>query len=255
MSDRNYYVLCDDNCKFPGMTREQVLAAIAEATGNTVENVDDAFITKVREVNSNGNLRFWVGTTAEYNAIVAAGKVEKGCFYILTDDTFGDDVSTAIIQMQQTVTAAENKVVELDKMVKEMKNGVVLFSNMNTPISYSTTLTDLEELIDVSGIENYTLVRVLAGRSINENECSYVLCTVRHSTTVSGNFYIEGSGTGNANTVVATDTINIRIKGYKYQNERFLSENTSTETIEQIKNGAYIGGAGELNIYEIVGIM
>ena len=255
MSDRNYYVFCDDNCRFPGMTREQILAAIAEATGNTVTNVDNAFITKVKEVNSNGNLSFWVGTTAEYNAIVAADKVEKGCFYILTDDTFGDDVSAAIMQMQETVEAAEKTVIDMDKKYKEMKDGVVLFSNLNAPIPYSTTLTALEELIDVSGIGNYTLVRVLAGRSINENECSYVLCTVRHSTTVSGNFYIEGSGTGNANAVGATDNINIRIKGYKYENERLLSENTSTETIEQILNGAYIGSTGQLNVYEIVGIL
>lgn len=67
MADRNYYVFCDDNCRFPAMTAEQVLEAIAAATGNTATPVDDAFITKIKEQNKGGELKFWKGTRAEYN--------------------------------------------------------------------------------------------------------------------------------------------------------------------------------------------
>lgn len=67
---RNYYVLCDDNCRFPGMTSEQIIAAIAEATGETPVHIDDAFITKIKEQNKNKSLKIWVGTEAEYNAII-----------------------------------------------------------------------------------------------------------------------------------------------------------------------------------------
>lgn len=91
MSERNYYVLCDDNCRFPAMTAEQTLAAIAEATGKTPTDVDKAFITKLREGNSGANFSIWIGTTAEYLAIEAAGERVKGCLYITTDDnTLGD---------------------------------------------------------------------------------------------------------------------------------------------------------------------
>lgn len=69
MLDRNYYVICDDNCKFPSMTYEQIIEAIAEATGNVPEHVEDAFITKVQESNHSGNLTFWKGTQAEFNAL------------------------------------------------------------------------------------------------------------------------------------------------------------------------------------------
>lgn len=253
MSDRNYYVLCDDNCRFPGMTQEQVLAAIAAATGKTVPDVDDAFITKVKEMNARGSLSFWVGTTAQYNVIVAENKVEKDCFYILTDDTFGADVAAAISKMQNVVASAETTVNAVNRTVTDMKNGVVIYPKTNAPILYNTALNDLEELIDVSGIENFNFVRVLAGTSINEDQCSYVLCTVRQGNT--NQFYIEGAGTGNGNKATATDTINIRIAGYRYENERYLSANTSTEEFGQIKNGAYVGTIGSVAIFEIVGIM
>lgn len=35
MSERNYYVLCDDNCRFEGMTKEQIYDAIAENRHDT----------------------------------------------------------------------------------------------------------------------------------------------------------------------------------------------------------------------------
>ena len=53
MSERNYYVLCDDNCRFESMTKEQIIAAIAEATGHTPEDIDAAFITRIKEQNKN----------------------------------------------------------------------------------------------------------------------------------------------------------------------------------------------------------
>jgi hypothetical protein len=86
MSERNYYVLCDSNCKFPAMTAEQVLAAIAEATGKTPTHVDDAFITKIREMNANANLKFWFGEEYEYNALVANGSIAADTVYCIKKD-------------------------------------------------------------------------------------------------------------------------------------------------------------------------
>lgn len=81
--DRKYYVLCGDNCKFEGMTKEQILAAIAEATGATVTEIDNAFISKIKEINKGATVQIWLGTTAEYNAIQ---EKRSDVFYIKTDD-------------------------------------------------------------------------------------------------------------------------------------------------------------------------
>ena len=85
MADRKYYVICDSGCKFESMTKEQVFAAIAEATGNTPTDIDAAFITKVKEQNKNTAMRFWLGTEAEYNALEANGEIDVDTLYCIKD--------------------------------------------------------------------------------------------------------------------------------------------------------------------------
>lgn len=81
--NRKYFVLCEDDCKFEGMTKEQTIAAIAEATGNVPQSIDEAFISQI--VNQNGgSLKLWRGTRAEYNALPE--KDEAGTIYHITDD-------------------------------------------------------------------------------------------------------------------------------------------------------------------------
>lgn len=105
MSERNYYVFCDDNCKFEGMTKEQIIAAIAEATGTTPVHIDDAFITKIKEQNGNKQLKFWVGTQAEYNALQTK---PTDCYVLITDDTTLDDLNAEIASLQETIETLQN---------------------------------------------------------------------------------------------------------------------------------------------------
>lgn len=104
MSERNYYVLCDSNCKFPAMTKEQIIAAIAEATGNTPTNIDDAFITKIRETNKNAALKFWFGTVAEYNALT---EKDGATIYIKSDDDIDeiiDKIANDVKEIEETLS-------------------------------------------------------------------------------------------------------------------------------------------------------
>lgn len=106
MSDnRKYYVLCADNCKFEGMTKEQILTAIEQAmsTGE-IKDIDTGFVTKIKERNKNVALSFWVGSSAEYNALETKA---ENCFYILTDDTTGADIAAAIEEIKTSVNALE----------------------------------------------------------------------------------------------------------------------------------------------------
>ena len=108
MADRKYYVLSESNCKFESMTKEQIIAAIAEATGNTPTDVDAAFITKVKEQNKNADMRIWVGSEAEYNAIVANGTKDANTIYCIS--TNGDAVlnyGVGIAYVEQTYTSYE----------------------------------------------------------------------------------------------------------------------------------------------------
>lgn len=101
MAERKYFVLCEHNCKFESMTKEQILTAINNAieTGE-IKDVDAGFITTIKERNKGAGLSFWVGTTAEFNAIT---KKVDGCYYIITDDTTISDVDKAIEGMRAQI--------------------------------------------------------------------------------------------------------------------------------------------------------
>ncbi len=112
MSDgRKYYCFCEANCKFETMTKEQILAAIAQAaeTG-LVFDADAAFITKVKEGNAGNNLTFWMGTQAQYNALVLKGEKDPKCFYILTDCDAPAELTQKVKDLQNrldSLTAAD----------------------------------------------------------------------------------------------------------------------------------------------------
>lgn len=106
--ERNYYVLCENNCKFPAMTKEQILAAITQAVENgEIKDVDTGFVTKIQEQNTRSGLSFWIGTQAEYNAIE---NPVQDCFYIITDDATADDLKAVVVDMQKQVEEMQSAV-------------------------------------------------------------------------------------------------------------------------------------------------
>jgi hypothetical protein len=100
------FVFCENNCRYEGMTKEQILAAIAQAveTG-TVGNCDTGFITTVKTINGRG-LKFFVGTQAEYDGL---SKTQKdGVFALITNDTTKDGLLRAIEDLQIAQTDINN---------------------------------------------------------------------------------------------------------------------------------------------------
>lgn len=98
-----YNVVRGDGVFFEGMTKEQIISAIAEATGNTVQDIDSAFITKIKEINKGNTIRFWFGTSAEYNAL--GSNLEEDVLYICTDDTFVTDTGIEIQNIKDKIDA------------------------------------------------------------------------------------------------------------------------------------------------------
>ena len=99
-----YYVICDDDSRHESMTKEQILAAIAQAleTGKIGE-CDTGFVTKVKETNGGNSLTFWVGTQAQYNALEA---VAENCLYIISDDTSMTDFNNIVADLKNTCEEA-----------------------------------------------------------------------------------------------------------------------------------------------------
>lgn len=101
MSERKYYVICDDNCKFPAMTKEQTLAAIQQAVSmGEIKDVDTGFVTTLKTINGHG-LKFFIGEQSEWDNVPDEQKT--GVFAIITNDTIKDDMQSAITTLQLTL--------------------------------------------------------------------------------------------------------------------------------------------------------
>lgn len=69
------------------MTKEQILTAITQAANDgAIRDVDTGFITKIKAINKDEYINFWIGTRAEYNALATK---DDNCLYIISnDDTY-----------------------------------------------------------------------------------------------------------------------------------------------------------------------
>lgn len=184
MSERNYYVICDDNCKFEAMTKEQIITAIAEATGETPTHIDDAFITKIKEMNKNAPLKMWIGTSAEYNALQ---NKEPNCLYFLTDETNLEEMQTQILEIDDRLQTAESKIAKSD---------VVLWEGAETTYGVDFFVEDLSQ---------YNLICMIASSDPENVELeatrSASIIAYRRHDSVSGHDVFSGSGhTGNADS-------------------------------------------------------
>ena len=96
-----YNVIGTSDSLYESMTKEEIIAAIVEAVeGGTVGDIDTGFVTIIKEIHNNVGLRFWVGTTAEYNALE---EKLNNVFYIKTDDTTVSDINTALTALSEAI--------------------------------------------------------------------------------------------------------------------------------------------------------
>lgn len=138
MADSTYYVRGDSKSLFEGMTKEEILTAIVQAIqSGTIGDVDTGFITRLKEINKGQAFRIWLGTSAEYNALVEAGETEINVLYIKTDDTSAANVSNALASAAERLTALETEVGELDtftdtmyKTLERINNRVTLLESL-----------------------------------------------------------------------------------------------------------------------------
>lgn len=136
-NSNNYYVLDANNCLHPGLTQEQVLAAIAQATGSTTTDVNNAFISAIVEQNKNGKLRFWRGTSAEYNALTDR---DSNTYYIITDDSFRADVNNSITTLDSSITTLQQSA-QQKPTIEEHTIATTAWTALNSPKPYTAKAT------------------------------------------------------------------------------------------------------------------
>lgn len=129
------YALDEGKNQHETMTREQIITAIEnmESTGS-VGDVDDGFISKIKELNESGLLRFWVGTMAEYTALE---EKEDGVLYLFSDDPTIDDLESAIDSNESSISAQGQEIDDLQSDVAAI-NARIYAKNVNQAVSASS---------------------------------------------------------------------------------------------------------------------
>ena len=181
MAERNYWVLCDDNCRFPAMTKEQILTAIVQAVNEgTIRDIDTGFVTTLKTINGMA-LKFFVGTQSEYEALSEDDK--KSVFAIITNDTSKESIERAIKTLTDKVDVIEiavaRKVIAVGEWSVEQYVSTENFIRPNTRYIVAVGGSLIE------GISNAAGTSIGFGKSTGENE--YII-------TSGGRLDFDGSG-------------------------------------------------------------
>lgn len=97
MATPKVYVICDQNCKFESMTKEQILAAILQAVNEgTIGDIDAGFITTIKTINGQ-SLKFFIGEQSAYDAL--SDKEKENLFPIITNDDTISGINEAIEEL------------------------------------------------------------------------------------------------------------------------------------------------------------
>lgn len=174
-----FYVFDNLHIKAEGMTKEQIINAIAEATGSTPQNIDEGFITTIVETNNNHSLHLWKGTKAQYDALQTH---DADTFYIISDDTTIQDLQSDYENLAEAIEAINNNDtgwidITRTKLSSEsgtigryrVKNGIAYFDFAYKPSDYYSGDADHFDLpikLDI-GLTDGNKVFVITGSAVN----------------------------------------------------------------------------------------
>lgn len=117
-----YYVRGDSKSNYESMTKEEIAAAIMNAIqSGTIGDIDAGFITKIKELNNGEKLSFWVGTSAEFNALE---QQEPNVLYIKTDDTSPEDIGAALEQLTAKTAAHDSQLSDITLRFQADENDI-----------------------------------------------------------------------------------------------------------------------------------
>lgn len=145
-----YYVFDEKLCKAEGMTKEQIINAIAQATGVTPADVDEGFISTIVENNRSRSIHIWKGTRAEFNALASKS---SNVLYIIDDDTtisdfeaHLDEVDDAISELNDAIDALKTYHHNLTVTIFNVGSEPMVQAYFSFPTTSSAPLTSLADV-------------------------------------------------------------------------------------------------------------
>lgn len=127
------------------LTEEQIITLVTNIVDSgSVGDIDTGFVTRLKEQNRGKELKFWVGTQAEYDAIEIA---QANTFYIITDDNFKEVTNQAIQALNDRLDAIEHT--DYDEEISDLQTRVGLLTT-DVGTLENTAATHTEQIADVT---------------------------------------------------------------------------------------------------------
>ncbi len=141
MATPKVYALCDAKGKHETMTKEQIMNAIADATGVDPSPADKAFVSMILDQNKNTNLKLWIGTEAQYNAL---GEYDPDTLYFYPDTDY-EVIYEEYKRIQESVADGIEKLTKFGENVDKYPRVTHL-----TDAGYSEVLTSTSDTLTSS---------------------------------------------------------------------------------------------------------
>lgn len=191
METPKVYVICDQNCKFEGMAKEQIHAAIMQAvTTGRIADVDAGFVTKVKTINGK-YIKFFIGEQAAYDALSDAEKKDD-LFAIITNDQNKAGLFEILEALETWKNDIEQGITPVPK-AKEAETAATAISLQVDKENFADA-TD-EELGECVNQNRAYCITARMGTTINEHETFFLFvasnATVIYSTRSVSGFYIR----------------------------------------------------------------
>ena len=123
----NVYVLDVGKNNWIGSTKEEILSMIEQMfdEGN-LPNIDDGFITKIKEANKGNNTSVWIGARPEYELISVR---DNNTLYLIVDDS-QNDYKTKINEIRDNISTIDRLNRDTESIYSGLRNGEI-----ETPIA------------------------------------------------------------------------------------------------------------------------
>lgn len=155
----NVYVLDVGKNNWIGSTKEEILSMIEQMFDEgKLPNIDDGFITKIKEINKGNNASVWIGTRPEYELIPADDR-DSQTLYLIVDDS-QNDYKTKINEISSDVVASDKLNQTTEAIYRGLINGDVEASIATYAEGTSLNAnTDIERRLKSAGeTEYYSIV-------------------------------------------------------------------------------------------------
>lgn len=211
------YVICDQNCKFEGMTKEQIYTAIVQAVNEgTIGDIDTGFITTVKTINGTP-LKFFVGTQDEYDALTEEDK--QNLFAIISNDATREGILATIETLQADLTSLDKRLTEDEKAMAEIVELFTDHANHEFLIAGKYTITNGAGTLstgDVNKLEDGGIYMVALYKTSGSSTITYsgIMLYQNHEGFLTNIIYV-----GNYKIVFTGDFIeceDLTLNGYLY---------------------------------------